>query len=94
MTDLAKNTFNASNFTHPTLMSLGDYIPTPHLSQANHAEPVLIPPYYDAHGVADYNAMLGWCYKLQSRARTVSSHAATTSCWNYVKSRLLFYAAI
>ncbi len=71
-------------------MSLEDYIPTPHLSQANHAEPVLIPPYYDAHGVDDYNAMLCWCYKQQSRARAVSSPAATTSCWNYVKSSLLF----
>lgn len=72
-----------SNFTHPTLMSPGDYIPTPHLSQANHAEPVLIPPYYDAHGVADYNAMLGWCYKQQSRARAVSS-----PCSNHILLKL------
>lgn len=75
-----KHIFMQHNFTHPTLMSLEDCIPTPHLSQANHAEPVLIPPYYDAHGVGDYNAMVGWCYKQQSRARAASSHAATTSC--------------
>lgn len=48
-------------------MSLGDCIPTPHLSQAHHVEAVLIPPYSDAHGVDDYNAMVGWCYEQQSR---------------------------
>lgn len=75
-------------------MSLGDRITSPHLSHANHAEAFLIPLYSDARGMGDYNAMVGWCYKQQSRARAVSSHAATTSCRNDVKSSLLFYTAI
>lgn len=48
-----------SNFTHLILMSLVDRITSPHLSHANHADAFLIPLYSDAHGMGDYNAMVG-----------------------------------